>query len=44
MKELKRGEPPTAPPQPPCFHTDATDSYHDHRHRHVVFLIGSRYF
>jgi hypothetical protein len=26
-----------------AFHTDATDSYHNHRRRHVVFLIASRY-
>jgi hypothetical protein len=25
------------------FNTDDTDSYYDHRHRHVVFFVGSRY-
>jgi hypothetical protein len=25
------------------FYTDATDPCYDHRHRHVVFFVGSRY-
>jgi hypothetical protein len=34
VKALKRGELLTAPP--------TIDSYYDHRHRHVVFFVGSR--
>jgi hypothetical protein len=38
---LKQGEIPTAPTSSP--YTDATDFYYDHRCRHVVFFVGSRY-
>jgi hypothetical protein len=38
---LKRGETLTASSSSP--YTDTTDSYYDHRCRHVVFFVGSRY-
>jgi hypothetical protein len=25
------------------FHTDTTDSYYDHRRRHVIFFVDSKY-
>jgi hypothetical protein len=43
LKALKRGNRSLRRHHHRVFHTDTTDSYYDHRRRHVVFFVGSRY-